>query len=887
MKEERLFHAGNALVGLTTLATCLIHNLRLFENKPLLIFDSSHYLLTANHIHKAILAFVCGNFPEALGKLTNPQAVADIFIDGPILPFAAALAALLTGREPLAINWPSIAILLALVTASTTCSVAYITYKLTSKPKLALLTGLLFGLSPGALLAANRFLTEPIAAYLLTKELALVAFLIAYRGKKFSLFARFLLGFVAGLGFYLKPALAIAWLLPPALDASYALTKNRWAKQLMPITATVSGFLLVIFCWLSFSFVGTGKLNFMPERMPAHNLAKGNDLEADGWATYPSVEGTNILQALDKPTKILTTAWSENPLGLTSLYLRKIPRLIFVPWNDFNQKPYELPISLQTILYQLLLLVGLTGFAQILINKDRITESKDREQKFLQWTLLLTATASVLIYLPFEAISRYGYPIYPLLWPATALVIGQLKERKATSRKCFWLLSILAITSVLSYNWWQKLPPNLDIDKLQLIHQLLYVGLTIAFLSAILFLRKGAKNLLCFSIIALISLGSAIACANFTLDYQSYLRSLPRGAILTKTIDLSKPRSNCKYLIVCDITENNRKFNISVNGTALTEPWCSMTSLNKDLFYTFNMKRMFAEAFDLSLESFRDWLVCPVPPQLVRTGANTLTLSAEMPINLGCDRTGSQTKTLQLPGLYCFSGGRLCNFPQELDGRLQNLTKYEIAETKTTCSGKNLENLQPRLFLMEISENSKIETTKFDTTKINETIKIQPEQFDVLLQDPSETSIIIDKIRLKAARSTGISLPIPVSFKHAKTIEITIRGQIRSLTKAGKGGLLAAIEGNNPSYNMVLPNTPPFLPAAKDWQPFQFTNTINCRSFPHNPEKLTISVFPGRWPQITQYGLDNSSSAIKFKDLEIDLKELNLPELAESQITLH
>lgn len=880
----------SAAAALVTFVACMYHNLLVFDSRVILIFDSAHYIVTAEHFVLFITALTRLDVPAALAAICSPSAITDLLIDGPITPFLAALAFCLSGNHANSNHWQAIAVLLSLTSGASAFFVTTITSTMTRNKLSCFAAGLLFGLSPSTILASNRFYTEPFAAVFIAAELFLTLCVMSTRNSIQRKILVFSLGLTASFGFYLKPALIMIWLAPMVCLLCFLLKQHRLRKAFKVLLPGTIAFLLLPTIWTVFIFENTGAIKIVPERMPAHNLAKGNDYRSDSFGAVPELPSAKALEKIDKPLKILRTAWLSNPLELAWLYARKPIKLVMTPWNDFLQKPYGWSYDLQNFVYTSTMYFALTAILLWLINFKR--NNKFHENLFFG-TLVTIFFLSTATYIPFEGISRYGYPSFPLA--CSLAVIGISNAFSDTHKKVatsFWAFLILLAA------WYSTQSTNLlcysDLTLADAItHKVVlncFVFIAICIASICLVrradkLKGGLSSFRKISVCILALTGFVITAAGsaYYPDYQDFKIQLNPKQCFSREFSLA-PKKNDSFILVADVDKPEDCI-FSINRKCLTE-YVPLLALNRNDYHCIELQRRFAEALDTPLQSFRTWRAWPVNAELLKgKAAITCTTVANSNAAIWCDRSDSTAGDTRLPHWYYFSAGRLANFPKNLDGRLPNMISDQsyFQLNRLTADGQQTikTNGKPRIFLLQLSgaqPQPNIHIPPF-------TIQLQSDSFDKVLRLDAN-NIAIDRYRLKATSSLGTSFSLPKLIMSRPLARITISGKIKSNRRAAKGSVLFTLENSNNHHFFVIPDTPPYIEASNEPSNFSFTSYVNLSGLPDRYDCASLSVFPGRWPQITQYGVDNFSKQIEFSNLQVTIEEMTLPELTETHQSL-
>jgi hypothetical protein len=95
------------------------------------------------------------------------------------------------------------------------------------------------------------------------------------------------------------------------------------------------------------------------------------------------------------------------------------------------------------------------------------------------------------------------------------------------------------------------------------------------------------------------------------------------------------------------------------------------------------------------------------------------------------------------------------------------------------------------------------------------------------------------------------------------------------MTKAGVMVTVAAVKG---SPFMILPKCSPAVECAAGggWHAFEIVDLIPSEMLAGDG-KIIVSLLPGRWEQLIQYGVDRTVGSFQFKDLELSVSPSSWP----------
>lgn len=430
----------------------------------LLSFDSAHYLSSAQGLYRY--------FSTGLGSAELRALGESLLLDGPLLPLLSAIQWLLVGYPGDGALPASLIVMQCSLHGLNSTLVYALARRMGFSALSSLIPGFFYITYPPALLAAGRFLTEPLSTALLLILILSLSFAAEstkvpdLKGSSIKVCSLWLLG-----GF------AAAWLaltksaLGPAagLLIIFALVQSYGLKRLLPkaAAAVLSLFLGASFALAPFAIFtqfSLGRAEFMTQRAAGFNAACGSDLETDGWQTMP-VSLYLESSFYEKPLAIISRVIKAEPIAYAQLVSAKLWRLFAEPWNDFRGTVLGLEPLGQTLLHRGLFLLGIAGLCLSLSLARSRNFFHSSEQKFLAVSCSL-AVLGHLVYLPFEANSRYGFSaqaelcLLAFLFLSTSYYVRELRLTLiallavvlfAVPR--FSILSPLAISQILAVSY--------------------------------------------------------------------------------------------------------------------------------------------------------------------------------------------------------------------------------------------------------------------------------------------------------------------------------------------------------------------------------------------------------------------------------------------------
>ncbi|MBX9674339.1 MAG: hypothetical protein K2X70_12910, partial [Candidatus Obscuribacterales bacterium] len=406
--KRSLVSLGCCLVpALLTFATTLYCNLRVLPHYGLTFADSSVYMNATRQLWFVWKAICFKNWPVVETLLYEPTFVSKFAIDGPILPTLGAAIFTLTGQDASFVSWPYIIICMALFNAIVCGVISYFAARIFKNIFIGLVLGLAWLFYIPAILNAGRYLTEPVAACLsclcaLTMYLAMSAAARSYAiNRKIldSIVLGLCQGLLAGAGLLLKPALGPVFALPILLVAIFRLVDKAWRVRFVSAALVVAA--LFPLSWALYAQRAIGQFQLVPQRMPVFNMAIGNGLVADGYTiTGKDVEAERLVST-GSALGVLKQVWTDSPLAIADLYLRKISRLCYA-WNDFKYSLFGCNIDTQNAWQAFVLIFAFAGACISVLQLRRLYISHQQMFGLIGYSLF-AAGFNLAVYVPFES----------------------------------------------------------------------------------------------------------------------------------------------------------------------------------------------------------------------------------------------------------------------------------------------------------------------------------------------------------------------------------------------------------------------------------------------------------------------------------------------------
>ncbi len=889
------------------LIVSLWYQLKVFDTRILFVFDSAHYLLTSSQLLSILQSFCQGNF-VGLAALRSPDFVSNIMLDGPVIPLLGALSFFLSGQQAAATSWLVIASALSAINAFSAGALAILSSRLFSSKLFCLAIGLFFAFSPATIVSSGRFLTEPISTFLLLLLCLTCSHLVSLQSARASSFWAFAAGLLAATGFLTKAALVPGWF--GLLLLSFYCRKRTNHAIAAAILASVCGAFLVLSAWGVFSLVSSGQLTLMPQRMPAFNLATGNNIEIDGRATMPVAASTERYVDKGSSLAVLIGAWSEHPGQLANLYLRKIPRVMGFVWNDFKQVVFGLDISSQNFIHGIVLSLGAIGLffmiSELAASSGVITASR---QYLLLATVALIAIHA-LFYLPFEAIVRYASTVQPFIVLAGAYGLISLFTFGLRAFVMGPLILGLVFILKLDVNspWLLALPLG---DALALLAGLRVLALCSVY-GYLLWLIGEAKNacrprpgfiaLLTFLFLSLI-VAPVLATTLFQDDQRECQLELKPAQRLVRDLIVPVEGSSTSdfYAVYIDCDARGQDAQFLFNGVPLASKAISVNKIDSSHYFLFNIMRMYASVFDTPTEQMRQWRIVEIPLKLLQGAVGKKqrlsVVAGGTGLTIYGDRLSKNERSIRLPDRGFFCANRFANDGTSLESRILTLDLTAIAAPAAQLFDGERGSLylslwQPRLYLLKAVSKSEYSTTEAGEQSFR--VKLSTKQFDRVLgtsgslASGAEDVLKIDRYTFQLARSMGATIPLPREFARLKQAEISLEGKICSIGRANKAGVFLVLHGSkSESAPQTLAASPPFILCQKDWTKFEIRDHVFLPKYMNDQTAITVSLFPGRWEQFSQYGADRTVGSFLVKDLVLSVKSLPDNDLAKCKIEIY
>ncbi len=888
-----------AICFVVALIASLLNNFYGQESKTVLIFDSRHYLETARLMVVWWQESVAkGDLLSALTNLSHSQPwfAEYLILDGPVLPAMAAIVFTVLGKVPQQTDWRILVALFSVLQAASALMVGVLMQRWVKSAKWGLLAGLSWALYPAAIVASGRFLTETPAVTLLLVGVLSLDVLVEKSSQvlkstfKSCAAPTLVNGLANGLLFLLKPVLVPMW------GVAYLLAwlSCNWKKRIVMVSMLLCGAGAILLPWLVTTRLVTGEMQLLPQRVPAYNVAKGCDVEVDGWGVVPSVPLTDIFASEKSSIDAALGVWTTRPLESVNLILRKTTRMWSWPWNDFRQHPLMLSMDVQRWWHWTFCLAALGGCFVLLTGKPF-----NKVHDFVGLASLSIVFAH-LVYLPFETITRYGFTAMPFMILLAVYFIHALARLGKLPRAVLTLsIPILAVCALLGNNLGPQLVQlGLESGAAHGVQMFLiwlsvcWLMISAAGLTAGLSPRHKHRAVITLLVIGCVVSGSVLA--SFALNNKEALSwscRLEPGQAVCRAIDLSSAHlrsvnnlGGALILIDGDSTIENAK--LTINGQVLNEKPVTVWQFRPDYYWVYDLMRKYAGTIGFQLDDLRRWYAVSVPLSYLHlSGGNVVVLSAvEKPVTVfGEYSRGSEGQFLK--DFDRFSPGKFCNDGDLMDGRVsQPISKRFVPSVSSLEAGGygTYDDLSPTAgkqtgeYHIYLATFLKPDVTGADAGNGARYVRaLCAHNFDALLRVPSEGQELIgvSKPQFQCAANNTVEVTVPQYLNQGSHIIVSIAGKMRSADKLSKFSILpAVVGGKNGTFVMVLPHTPSCIQASSQWQDFEIKEELPVAAMQQGGlQKLQIGLYPGPWEQVAEYGVVGSYGQTLLKDLSVTL----------------
>jgi hypothetical protein len=795
-----------------------------FEHRPTTFqFDGWLYRWTSNRVNEFLTAVLNGQF--------NPNLISDaafqdrIIPDGPLLPGIFGLLSAVCKHSPYAQDWQFVVAIQCFMHAISACLVASLAWRLLRSRGWSFLAGALWGFFPVALIQTGVFYTEP------TIVLFLLAYTFCLTKDKASTGSLLAAGFFGGCLFIQKVALVPALFLSACWQVKSA---KHWQRNILLLAV---GALLVVGSWGLFTRVVTGNFCLTAQRYPAFNAAVGWDTESDGQA------GTNtpllelLLSSGGAPGTAMLSQWTVHRQECQLLLVKKISRLLCTPWNDFMDHCLGLSPQLVAVPHFLLLYLFAFGALTYAVDRRRIAVSESKRAG----DIYLIVVFGHLVYLAFMTNSRYAFTAIPFWAIFSAYFLMQLKQR-------------------------------LSLHGPERNAQLLRAAACTLAGSVLITLSIQAENLT--------KIGS-----NHELSH-----TLSAGATAVKELVFEPGRLPAQIhttLLMVDGDKRLANATVEINGHKVQSQLSSLNNFDPVVYQTGMDNAIFAHSAGLTGNDLRQWRGVAFPAEWLNSGGkNLVKIKQEVtPATIYGD-SDPNCRTM-LDTTFNVAGARTPDC-REIESRAQRqITCGRVAQHSWIAEGEaaGAEHCLADSLRIKIAVEPGAPTIAPPVTKELESLKrteeIAVERFDKLLWANCGGTLCINKLALKAARSTRVTIRIP-DLPSASHIGICVRGEVMAVKDRSQPSMAINFTRNPNCAPGLLAATPNYIEAGKNWREFEIRDVVPVKSL--GSKDLELSIWPGPWLDVINYGCPKNPAVAAFRNLKVEYNVVNLPTLSLNKL---
>lgn len=659
----------------------------------------------------------------------------DFYISGPVFPAFLAMIAVITGgaaAQNIHFVWPQLLFGNCVVSALTCVFISLIARQCFGKTT-GIVAGVLAAIYPGFIINSGRLYSETFAAFLLValsyltirgfnvqpkiEENATVA---SDNGNNFWLV--FLSGFLAGA---LQLTRSVMFVLSLVLLPITAIQQKGWRRLAFVLPFAV-GFALVALPWLGFQKLAFGGGGLVVDRVGHYNFFIGNNVDTQGWLTYPYPDGRNVENRTFP--ELLQAAVKKSPSRWVRLMLDKPLRLFKYPWNDFRTPLGPIEFKWQVLIHELVVLFACLGLAlNLFLTRFRVASKPELYGRLFVAGLL----AFQCIYCLFITVPRYNLCAMPemiIFAAASATLLAQLMKDSASKTKGLLLCaSLLMLIFALRTN---MLPLFVAFGLSPQNSWIIEAGTRTATLLACLVSILGASQLLfgqrrlakavsVFTALCMVPLLVVPLRANgrqFEWQHSITMSSAPVRQELLVPVQAARRAKNGFYLLIdtSEVRQYSQGFSVTVNGERLTWPVLPSMSFaeNFDRFIdldSVNVQREGERMWDSLASSadrvnleLRQWSMILLPPEILAKaveraeGEGTdkakffVSISNHSPLPLQLFGSYDSGKDRVLPSVDVYSWEKVFYGVENSEGLTD--TRYDIKVPAQTlvCTEKDL-----------------------------------------------------------------------------------------------------------------------------------------------------------------------------------------------------
>lgn len=894
---------------------------RILENQATFVSDSGGYLLSATNLWRAAEELFACHFDACWQLLSDKECSSRLLVDGPVLPLWGATMFALAGKLPAANQWPVIVVAVASMNATIAGLLSVLLSQGLQSKTFGLIGGSIWAFYPGAVFASGLYLSEPLVTFVIMISTAICCFISIAADNKLRSILVAVQGLIAGIGFLLKPAL-----IPLFVFLAYApqlVNESRLTKKIQGLFLGSIFFTAGPLTWALYTKLSTGHAYFCPQRVPLLNIAVGHDLETDAWwCATPGSKNLQAIMELGNSFAVLLFSWTQHPVEILELYFRKVPRIVGFVWNDYKQPIFQLGLNEQNFLHALLVGFAVYGALIFCFQFNSIRKSSPFFLSLLS-AALFSICCHVLMYLPFMANSRYGYPAMPGFVILAVFGISSIVRHSScypslvamltcVTLQCFNLVAILS-------DWMGLQAGSFWTAWIRVLALCITFFLSYRFASRLTFEGstrvKAAQCFSGFAAFALLIVLPSYFCSNRVDEARECSielapdASLYRTLTLPQSLDLTGSPTRC--FVVVDSDQGSDYLSLRINGKSIvSDSFAPISSRDTSLVTNVYSCRMLSYVTDIPIKDFRQWRIVEIPKAVLKTNtANCIEVRAQSRgVKIYADKVSSKENKVRLPSLSLHSFGKAYLARPEIEPRLLAPVAHNLDAVDWSVSApfagrnkKSPDRIVPRLFLLIAkagnadllslsrpgSPCSLMSPALLPATESKESIEllVDPSLFDPSMHRPGGNAdeLWINRYVLQLAKSTGLSITLPAWCASSDCLEIKVSGAVRAIGHGHAAGILLGAAGPNVDSNTgILAASAPYIHANKDWTTFTITDYANARSI----NSIFLSLFPGRPEQIMRYGLDYRSGDFLFKNIKLSVRQRPSIDLSSCEVEL-
>lgn len=897
--KQRLLYASACFILATIV--CLAHQTFCTEPRNIALFDSRNYLETTKLIYQLIHNFVTAPLSNPLDNVNTQYLAKRLIWDGPTLPMVPAIVFSILGKEPSPLLWPVLSGIQSLYHGLTASIIFLLAKDMCKSNKAALLAGLAWSLYPSAIISSGRFLTEGFSALLVIVTIFLMSRLI--RDHTSSTSAMFgqctICGVIQALLFLTKPILAPACIGANILAGAFLKSCAPRTRLLLIFIGIALGASLIIGPWLIVTKELTGKALVSPSRFPLTNLAIGSNWESDGWETFPQSTLHSLYCQNETPRDkelLLPTFLSmvaTHPKEITSLCLRKLNRLFLEPWNGCSNSVFGINLDVQRKLHLAIVILGILGLLALAsgarIEKSLDLQSSDNPSKIdasiVVGGLCIAFFVGHLIYLPFQAMARYGFTSMPCLFLLSAFFWNWALRTFKTieiATICFASIAFICIESFDLLPYTVLMTGN--IDEAAFLQFALYSVSLILFLLFIrrLFIKYSSKSQLSdltFFIMTIVVVSAVFANSTYAISSNEWKCDLKPSDIATRRVFIPKHSGQkpIRAFLLIDCNEAINQCDTCINGYTLKSTLEPIFDFSPENFWVYKTMRDCTAMKQIAFQDIRKWRIASIPlEELHLEGDNIISIkSTNSKVRLYGDFESKYTKRRAIPELLSFSPPLLFQNLVRNEGRVRSAVGAKVSNQscQLLLKGKSpngqdlsddpgMQSGEFRMFILIANSDINYDTIQNEITPWEREISVNdfnaylnPEAYTGV-PNPAGKMIQINSKILKLAPSISAVLyptkEVAERLRSSTRVNVKLTGSVKSNTsfpcRVGP-----AIFLNGEDSSQVLPALPNFIVANNNWTNFEIMQSIPLAAIPGGLKSVTFALFPGPWEQVSRH----------------------------------